>query len=93
MEDAEDAEDANDAPNNYVCFTEEDFLAFREGMNDSTLHHSKYMKVLRDIRSLIGTEVVVESAKDGNISWRVVEEREEDEFIGEMQRENEGREL
>lgn len=78
----EDSEDTNDAPNKNFRFTEEHLLEFREGINYANRDCSKYMKVLRYIKSLLGMEVVVESAKDGNITWRVVEATEENEFIG-----------
>ena len=54
-------------------------------MNDSNRHNYKYRKVWRDIKSLVGTEVVVESAKDGIITWRAVKAIE-DELVEERQR-------
>ena len=50
MEDVEDSEDANDAPHNDFYFTGEGFLSFRDGVNDATQHHSKYMNVWRNIK-------------------------------------------
>ena len=92
-EDGPEEEAEEEHPNNDFCFTQEDFIAYREGLNDATRHHSKHKKIWEEIKLLKGTEVKVESSKDGAITWKVVESVEEDEFIAAREAEREKEEV
>ena len=67
-------------PNNDFCFTEEDFLEQRNGMNDATRHQGTYHGVWSDIRAMVGEEVETKSNKDGNIVWKIVESVTDEDF-------------
>ena len=69
----EETGDADDIPNNDFCFTHDDFIEYQSSMNDATRHQNKHAAAWSEIKSMLGEEVSVKSAKHGTIKWRVVE--------------------
>ena len=65
--------DDEEIPNNDFCFTHNDFIEYQSSMNDATRHQNTHAAAWNEIKSMVGEEITVKSAKDGNIKWRVVE--------------------
>ena len=68
------------APNNNFCFDEDDFMYFRNNVNNATRHQGVYQEAWGKIKALEGTVVPCSSAKDGTVEWKVVEKGTKDDF-------------
>ena len=77
-EEAEESEDA--MPNNDFCFTNDDFIEYRTGINDATRHQGKYREAWATIKSLEGHEEIYSSSSDGKVVWTVVDKVVDDDF-------------
>ena len=77
---------AQGCPNNNFCFTEEDFIAHYNKMNDATRYQGKNNDAWKEIKSLEGTTVPCNSSKDGRIIWYVVPSESviDDDFKGNL---------
>ena len=76
-EEPEGSEDAT--PNNDFCFTNDDFIEYRTGINDATRHQGKYREAWDRIKSLQGHEEICNSS-DGKVVWTVVDKVVDDDF-------------
>ena len=72
--------ESEEIPNNDFCFTHDDFIEYQSSMNDATRHQNKHAAAWSEIKSMVGEEVTVKSAKDGTIKWRVVESVVDDDM-------------
>jgi len=77
-EEAEGSEDAT--PNNDFCFTNDDFIEYRTGINDATSNQGKYREAWATIKSLQGHEQIYNSSSDGKVVWTVVDKVVDDDF-------------
>ena len=77
-EEAEGSEDA--MPNNDFCFTNDDFIEYRTGINDATRHQGKYREAWATIKSLEGHKEICSSSSDGKVVWTVVDKVVDDDF-------------
>ena len=74
-------------PNNDFCFTEADFVEFRSGMNDATLHQNRHKIAWDKIKMMEGQEIEIASSVHGKIKWKIVECVEQDEMSETIEKE------
>jgi len=76
----EDVENEEATPNNYFCFTNNDFVEYLTQVNDATRHQGKYREVWNIIKVLEEHEEVSRSTADGKVMWKVVNKVTYDDF-------------
>ena len=79
--------EADQIPNNDFCFTHDDFIEYQSSMNDASRHQNKHAAAWSEIKSMVGEEVSIKSAKDGTIKWKVVESVVDDNMRETIERE------
>ena len=91
-EENEAEEEGNDAalPNNdFTQYTMDDLLRHEDNINIATLQLRKRSEAWEKIRSLNGTEVTKTNSKDGKITWKVVTEVLDDNYLEVLKKERE----
>ena len=66
-------------PNNDFCFTNDDFIEYRTGINDATRHQGKYREAWETIKSLQGHEQICTSSY-GKVKWTFIDKVVNDNF-------------
>ena len=86
LDEVDEQEDMN-MPNNDFCFDEDDFIAYKDGMNLATQHLGKQREAWNKIRAMEGEEYVANTSNDGSITWKVVKEVVYDEMSKTIEKE------